>query len=43
IPVMTLTEAQKIIGKEYKVKCVGAPDLDPKQEKLICEYTTKKH
>lgn len=43
IPVMKLSEAQEILEKEYKVKCKGAPDLDPKQEKLICEYTAKKH
>lgn len=43
IPVMTLKEAEEIIEKEYKVKCLGAPDLDPKQEKLICEYVTKKY
>jgi len=42
IPRMKLSEAQKILGKEYKEKCIGAPDLDPKQEKLICEYAEKK-
>ena len=42
IPVFKLSEAQEIIEKEYKIKCKGAPDLDPKQEKLICEYVAKK-
>lgn len=42
IPQMKLIDAQKVLEKEYKEKCVGAPDLDPKQEKLICEYSKKK-
>jgi nondiscriminating aspartyl-tRNA synthetase len=42
IPRLKLEEAQQILKKEYKEDCVGAPDLDPKQEKLICEYATKK-
>lgn len=42
IPRMKLSEAQEILEKEYKERCAGTPDLDPKQEKLICEYTTKK-
>ncbi len=41
-PVLKLKEAQEILEKEYKLKCLGAPDLDPKQEKAICDYTTKK-
>lgn len=43
IPVLKLREAQGILEKEYKMKCIGAPDLDPKQEKAICEYTAKKY
>lgn len=43
IPVLKLSEAQKILEKEYKIKCKEAPDLDPKQEKAICEYTAKKY
>lgn len=43
IPVLKLTEAQEIIEKEYKIKALGAPDLDPKQEKMICEYSSKKY
>lgn len=43
IPVMKLSEAQDILEKEYKIKCKGAPDLDPKQEKAICDYTAKKY
>lgn len=42
IPRMKLTEAQKILESEFKEKCLGEPDLDPKQEKLLCEYTKKK-
>ncbi|RJO59983.1 aspartate--tRNA(Asn) ligase [candidate division WS5 bacterium] len=43
IPRMRLKEAQEILEKEYGEKCVGAPDLEPKHEKQICEYTTKKY
>ena len=43
IPAMKLTEAQDILEKEYKIKCKNAPDLDPKQERLSCEYTAKKY
>lgn len=42
IPRLKLAEAEKILEKEFKEKCAGAPDLDPKQEKLICEYAAKK-
>lgn len=42
IPKLKLVEAQKILEKEYGEKCVGEPDLEPKHEKQICEYTTKK-
>lgn len=42
IPRFKLTEVQKILEKEYKVKCVGDPDLDPNHEKMICEYATEK-
>jgi nondiscriminating aspartyl-tRNA synthetase len=42
IPRLRLVEAQKILEKEYKVKCVGAPDLEPSHEKLICEYAAAK-
>lgn len=41
IPRLKLKEAQEILKKEYKEDCVGAPDLDPKQEKLISEYAEK--
>ncbi|MEK7447666.1 MAG: aspartate--tRNA(Asn) ligase [Patescibacteria group bacterium] len=43
IPRMKLVEAQKVLEKEYKEKCLGASDLDPKQERLICEYSAKKY
>lgn len=42
-PVMKLSEAKKILEKNYKIKCLGAPDLDPKQEKAICDYAKKKY
>lgn len=42
IPRMKLSEVQELLEKEYKEKCIGEPDLDPKQEKLICEYSAKK-
>jgi nondiscriminating aspartyl-tRNA synthetase len=41
-PRLKLVDAQTILEKEYKEKCIGEPDLDPKQEKLICEYAEKK-
>jgi len=41
IPRLKLKEAQEILKKEYQEDCIGAPDLDPKQEKLICEYAEK--
>ncbi len=42
IPKLKLKEVQKILEKEYGEKCLGAPDLEPKHEKQICEYATKK-
>lgn len=41
IPRLKLAEAQKILEEKYNEKCAGAPDLDPKQEKLICEYANE--
>lgn len=41
IPRLKLEEAQKIIEKEYREKCYGEPDLSPKDEQLICEYSQK--
>jgi len=43
IPRLKLVEAQEILEKEYQEKCVGEPDLEPKHERLICEYTAKKY
>lgn len=43
IPKLKLTEAQEVLEKEFKEKCLGSPDLDPKQEKLISEYAEKKY
>ncbi|OIP24909.1 aspartate--tRNA(Asn) ligase [bacterium CG2_30_37_16] len=42
IPVIKLREAQEILEKEYGEKCIGEPDLEPKHEKQLCEYSTKK-
>ncbi len=41
IPRIKLSEAQKILEKEYGEKCLGEPDLEPKHEKQICEYAQK--
>lgn len=41
-PRLKLAEAQEILEKEFQEKCLGAPDLDPKQEKKIYEYAKKK-
>jgi nondiscriminating aspartyl-tRNA synthetase len=43
IPTLKLREAQEILEKEYGEKgIVGEPDLEPKHEKQICEYSKKK-
>jgi nondiscriminating aspartyl-tRNA synthetase len=42
IPRLRLSEAQKILDEKYDQKCFGEPDLDPNQEKLICEYSKEK-
>ncbi|MBI4053775.1 MAG: aspartate--tRNA(Asn) ligase [Candidatus Doudnabacteria bacterium] len=41
IPTFKLSEAQELLKKEYKIIAQGAPDLDPEQEKLLCEYAAK--
>jgi len=38
-PVMTLKEAQELIKKESGIDKVGAPDLDPEDERWLCEYS----
>ncbi|MCL5094303.1 MAG: aspartate--tRNA(Asn) ligase [Patescibacteria group bacterium] len=43
IPVLKLKEAQEILEKKYKIKCLGEPDLEPDHEKKICEYFEKKN
>jgi len=43
IPRIRLREAQEILEKEYKEKCLGEADLDPNQEKLISKYVQKKY
>jgi nondiscriminating aspartyl-tRNA synthetase len=39
--VLTLTEAQEIIQKEYGITCVGEPDMEPEHERLICEWSAR--
>jgi nondiscriminating aspartyl-tRNA synthetase len=41
IPRLKLLEVQEILEKEYGENCLGAPDLEPKHEKQICEYAAK--
>ncbi len=43
VPQMKLKEAQKILEDEYNEKgCLNEPDLEPHQERQICEYAKKK-
>jgi len=41
IPFMKLSEAQKVIKKEYGEDCLGEPDLEPQHERWLCEYAKK--
>ena len=43
IPVLKMSEAQKILDKEYKKDCTGQTDLEPEHERLICEWAKKKY
>ena len=40
-PILTLLEAQEILEKEFDVKAVGEPDMEPEHERLICEWAKK--
>jgi len=40
-PVMTLREAQELIKKETGVDKTKASDLDPEDERFLCEYAAK--
>ncbi|MBI4427440.1 MAG: aspartate--tRNA(Asn) ligase [Candidatus Magasanikbacteria bacterium] len=42
IPVFKLREAQEIIKQETKIDHTKEPDLEPNEEKWICEYAKKK-
>jgi len=42
IPVFKLREAQELIKKETKTDHTAEPDLEPSEEKWICEYVKKK-
>ncbi|MBL4644300.1 MAG: aspartate--tRNA(Asn) ligase, partial [Candidatus Pacebacteria bacterium] len=42
-PVVTLTEAQEIIEKEFGGKAVGESDLEPEHERQLCEWARKEH
>ena len=37
-PSIKLTEAQRILEKEFNIACEGEPDLTPEHERLLCEY-----
>jgi nondiscriminating aspartyl-tRNA synthetase len=39
--VLTLTEAQEILEKEYNLTCVGEQDMEPEHERLICEWSAR--
>ena len=41
IPAISLTEAQRLLEKETGKKCLGALDLDPEDERWLCEYSMK--
>lgn len=43
IPRLTLKEVQEILDKNFKEKCVGLPDLEPKHEKELSEYVASKY
>jgi nondiscriminating aspartyl-tRNA synthetase len=43
IPCLKLSEAKKIIEKEYKYKIPKTTDIDPEGERLICKYARKKY
>ncbi len=40
-PSMKLREAQELIKKETGKDCTSAPDLDPEDERWLCEYANK--
>jgi aspartyl/asparaginyl-tRNA synthetase len=40
-PVMTLREAQELIKKETGVDKTKEPDLEPEDERFLCEYANK--
>jgi nondiscriminating aspartyl-tRNA synthetase len=40
-PIMKLREAQELIKKETGKDCVGEPDLEPEDERWLCEYAAR--
>lgn len=40
-PIMTLREAQELIKKETGVDKTSEPDLEPEDERFLCEYANK--
>jgi nondiscriminating aspartyl-tRNA synthetase len=42
-PIFTLLEAQEIIKKEFGRDVVGEPDMEPEDERQICEWAKKEH
>jgi nondiscriminating aspartyl-tRNA synthetase len=41
IPSLKLREAQKIIKNEQGIDCMDEPDLEPANERFLCEYAKK--
>jgi nondiscriminating aspartyl-tRNA synthetase len=41
VPIFKLREAQAIIKKEFGEDCSSEPDLEPHQERWICEYAKR--
>lgn len=43
IPVLKLKKAQEILEKEFSIKCLGEPDLEPEHERVICGWAKARH
>lgn len=42
-PTLKLREAQEILEREFGVRAVGEPDLEPEHERLISEWAKREH
>lgn len=40
-PRFTLREAQEILEREFGIKAIGEPDMEPEHERQICEYAKR--